>query len=84
MGVLYYEYQKDYAQAIHFLKVAINEEANATALFNLAIIYEEKGDRSDAKQVYQQVLKLDPNHYKAKVNLAILLEKEGKNSEAHT
>jgi tetratricopeptide (TPR) repeat protein len=26
---------------------------------------------------------LDPNHYKAKVNLAILLEKEGKNQEAH-
>jgi Flp pilus assembly protein TadD len=29
------------------------------------------------------VLKLDPAHYKAKVNLAILLEKEGKNQEAH-
>jgi tetratricopeptide (TPR) repeat protein len=52
LGVLYYEYQKDYTQAIHFLKVAINEEANAAALFNLAIIYEEKGDRNDAKQVY--------------------------------
>ena len=29
------------------------------------------------------MLKLDHSHYKAKVNLAILLEKEGKNSEAH-
>jgi hypothetical protein len=32
-------------KAIHYFKVAINEEANATALFNLAVIYEEKGDR---------------------------------------
>jgi Tfp pilus assembly protein PilF len=80
---LYYEFNKDYNQAIHYLKVAVNEETNATALFNLAIIYEEKGDREEAKQIYGKVLKHDPDHYKAKVNLAILFEKEGKNSEAY-
>jgi hypothetical protein len=43
--VLYYELRKDLDKSIHYLKVAINEENNPTALFNLAVIYEEKGDR---------------------------------------
>jgi tetratricopeptide (TPR) repeat protein len=78
IGVLYYEFRKDYEKAIHFLKIAINEEKNATALFNLAVIYEEKGERQKAKDAYQEVLKIEPNHYKSKVNLAILLDKEGR------
>jgi tetratricopeptide (TPR) repeat protein len=45
LGVLYYELRKDLDKSIHYLKVAINEENNPTALFNLAVIYEEKGDR---------------------------------------
>ncbi len=51
-GVLYYELRKDLDKSIHYLKVAINEENNPTALFNLAVIYEEKGDRQEAKKVY--------------------------------
>ena len=37
--------KKDVDKAVHYLKVAISEENNPTALFNLAVIYEEKGDR---------------------------------------
>ena len=29
-----------------------NEEKNVTALFNLAVIYEEKGERAKAKETY--------------------------------
>jgi len=46
-------------------------------MFNLGVIYEEQGNRAEALKTYQEVLKLDPAYYKAKVNLAILLEKEG-------
>ena len=46
MGVLLYEYRKDTDKAIHYFKTALQEEPNATALFNLAVLYEEKGDRS--------------------------------------
>jgi tetratricopeptide (TPR) repeat protein len=49
---LYYESRKDLDKAIHYLKVAINEEQNPTALFNLAVIYEEKGERIEAKKAY--------------------------------
>jgi len=45
------------------LKIAVNEEKNASALFNLAVIYEDKGDRVRAKEYYQEVLKVDPQHY---------------------
>ena len=43
LGVLYFEQKKDQDKAIHHLKLAISEEDNATAQFNLAIIYDEKG-----------------------------------------
>lgn len=66
------------------MKIAVNEEKNATAFFNLAFIYEEKGDRQKAKEYYQEVLKADPTYYQAQVNLAIILEKEGRGTDAQT
>jgi len=42
-------------KAIHYLKIAIAEEKSATAMFNLAIIYEEQGERGKAKEMYQEV-----------------------------
>lgn len=55
LGVLYFEHKKDYDKAIDHLKLAINEEENATACFNLAIIYDEKGQSQDAMKAYQRV-----------------------------
>jgi tetratricopeptide (TPR) repeat protein len=63
MGVLLYEYKKETDKAIHHFKVAINEEANPTALFNLAVIYDERGDKYEAKKTYQDCLRIDPSHY---------------------
>jgi tetratricopeptide (TPR) repeat protein len=77
MGVLLYENKKDIDKAIHYFKVAINEDANPTALFNLAVIYDERGERQDAKRTYMECLKVDCNHFKSNVNIAIILEKEG-------
>ena len=62
--------------------MAINEENNATALFNLAVIYEEKGDSQEAISTYNEVLKIDPKHYKARVNLGIIHEKLGNGKRA--
>ena len=52
LGILYYEHTKDLDKAISYLKFAVTEEKNATALFNLAVIYEEKGDKVRAKETY--------------------------------
>ena len=66
------------------MKIAVNEEKNATAYFNLAYIYEELGDRQKAKEYYQEVLKVDPTYYQAQVNMAIILEKEGRGTDAQS
>ena len=53
-------------------------------MFNLAVIYEELGERMLAKEMYQETLKYNPDHYKARVNIAIILEKEGQSKEANS
>ena len=55
LGVLYFEHRRDLDKAIHHLKLAISEEDNATAQFNLAIIYDEKGMSQEAMKAYQEV-----------------------------
>ena len=59
MGILYYTdtptNKKDPLKAIHHLKIAIAEEKSATAMFNLAVIYEEQGERGKAKEMYEEV-----------------------------
>ena len=55
LGVLYFEHKRDLDKAIHHLKLAISEEDNATAQFNLAIIYDEKGMSQEAMKAYQEV-----------------------------
>lgn len=44
LGNLFYHQKKDHERAIHFLKIAINDEKNPAALFNLGVIYEEIGE----------------------------------------
>lgn len=59
IGILYYtetpSNKKDALKAIHYLKIAIAEERSATVMFNLAVIYEEQGERGQAKEMYQEV-----------------------------
>jgi hypothetical protein len=49
LGILYYtetpSNMKNPAKAVFHLKNAIAEEKSATAMFNLAVIYEEMGER---------------------------------------
>jgi len=78
IGILFYDQCKDAERAIHHLKIANNEEKNITALFNMGVIYEEVGDLHMAKDCYNEVLMLDPSNVEAKVNLGILLDKDGK------
>lgn len=55
IGILFYDQKQDAERAIHYLKIAVNEERSAIALFNLAVIFEEKGDRVRAKEYYNEV-----------------------------
>jgi len=47
-GLFYYKFRKDYDKAIEFLTAGTDYENNCTALYNIAYIYEEKGDLENA------------------------------------
>lgn len=48
MGLFFYSYRKDHVKAIEYLKQGHDYEHNSTALYNIAYIYEEKGDLENA------------------------------------
>lgn len=43
------------SKAVNHLKIAIQSEKNTTAMFNLAVIYEELGEHQKAKEMYSEV-----------------------------
>ena len=53
-----------------------NENNQANIIYNYALILEKNGKTEDAKEKYQEVLKINPNAQKAKINLSAILMKE--------
>lgn len=53
-------------------------------MFNLAKIYEESKEYSQAEEAYRRVLDLDPKEYRTLVNLSLVLNHQGKIDEAIT
>ena len=39
--------------AVKYLQTALKEEKNVTAMFNLAVIYDETGDRAKSREMYE-------------------------------
>ena len=52
------------------------------AQHRLAIAYFNLGKLQEAKEAFKKVLKLDPYHFEAMVNLGIILAQEGELEEA--
>jgi tetratricopeptide (TPR) repeat protein len=44
------------------LSIAISEEKNPAAIFNMGVIYDDIGNIQKAKECYIEVLKLEPSH----------------------
>lgn len=71
MAVIYSEHLRLEVKAIEHLEQALDEAPSYTpAMFNLATLYEEEGNKSRAAEYYQAILKLDPSDYSALVRLA--------------
>ena len=59
------------AQAVEAYKAAIAADAGfAAAWFDLGVIYYNKADYNNALAAYQNVVKIEPENYKAQANLA--------------
>lgn len=74
---------KDFHAAQGYLSSAIQEEGpTASALNNLAIVYQELGNHAEAVRIYKRVIKLDEDDATAHYNLGTAFEKATQYKEA--
>lgn len=70
LGVLYSDlHQRDKAQASYEQALEAND-SYIPAMFNLAGLLEEGGNREQATQLYERILEIDPRHWQALARLA--------------
>lgn len=70
MAVIYSEHLRLEGEAVKCLEQALQISPNDTAaMFNLATLYEEEGNKTKAAHYYQDILRLEPNHHSALVRL---------------
>ncbi|MEN6370358.1 MAG: tetratricopeptide repeat protein [Thermotogota bacterium] len=73
---------KAYDEGIRILNEALAREIDHAAIyFRLGNLYIDKGDLDRAERAYRRVLELDPEHDRAKNNLAVVYKRQGKYHE---
>ena len=71
MAVIYSEQLRLEPKAKECLQLALNKAPDyIPAIFNLATLYEEEGNRLMAAECYQKILNIDPSQHSALVRLA--------------
>jgi tetratricopeptide (TPR) repeat protein len=62
-----------YAEKAYDTKDALNDvNAEANVVYNYALMLDEAGKTDEAIPLYSEVLKLNPNHEKTKINLGVM------------
>ena len=70
---------KAYDEGIRVLNEVLAREVNHVAIyFRLGNLYIDQGDLDRAERAYRRVLELDPEHDRAKNNLAVVYKRQGK------
>jgi tetratricopeptide (TPR) repeat protein len=70
-AVIYAENLRKENDAIACLELAIKEKHNyVDAIYNLANLYEETGDKKKSVQLFSKILELEPNNYQVLARLA--------------
>jgi tetratricopeptide (TPR) repeat protein len=68
-----------YDEGIRLLNGALEREVDHAAIyFRLGNLYIDQGDLDRAERAYRRVLELDPNHSRAKNNLAVVYKRQGR------
>ena len=81
LGVLYLLTGKA-VDAVGVFRSLLQQGETAERFFDLAVALEAGGDSSPARVAYQQALKREPSHFKARLNLCALLLLLGLHDEA--
>jgi tetratricopeptide (TPR) repeat protein len=70
---------KQYEEGICLLNEALAREVDHAAIyFRLGNLYIDQGDLDRAERAYRRVLELEPEHDRAKNNLAVVYKRQGK------
>ena len=70
---------KAYDEGIRVLNEALGREVDHAAIyFRLGNLYIDQGDLGRAERAYRRALELDPEHDRAKNNLAVVYKRQGK------
>ncbi len=70
MGVIYSDHLRQEQKARFAMEAALKVNPNyISAMFNLASMYEEAGDKSAAQDLFQRIIDLDPFYYSALARL---------------
>lgn len=73
----------DYADAIHWLEVALSfDPKNVDVLYSLARCYYTQNHYQQAESMFLRVLQIDPNHLKAEENLGLTYDAENEPDKA--
>jgi tetratricopeptide (TPR) repeat protein len=65
--------KKEYKNAIGiYSKIQKLDSQNIDALLNMGVCYAYMGEESEAKKLFESILKIDPDHSAAKTNLGLL------------
>lgn len=68
-----------YDEGIRLLNDALARDVDHAAIyFRLGNLYIDQGDLDRAERAYRRVLELDPNHSRAKNNLAVVYKRQGR------
>src|SRR2546429_4975987 len=71
-------------KAVEFYERALNENPDHEgSAFNLAVLYDRRGDDAKAIELYERVCTSPPVHLNALMNLAVLYEDNNHYDEAH-
>lgn len=69
IAAIYFQTQQ-YDKSVEYIQKAISINPNINLVNNLGIVYLSKGDKEKAKQIFTQVLSVDPQNQLAKQGLA--------------
>jgi Flp pilus assembly protein TadD len=69
MGVIFNELRRDGEARAHFERALAANASYVPAMFNLALLQEEFGERDQALGMFQRILDLDPHYYDALVRI---------------
>ncbi len=81
-GAVYYQMRNDAKADYHFKRVLSLDPRNATARYNLALMYQQAGKIDQAAQLYQELIAINPDNPQFLTSMGILRSMQKRYTDA--